>query len=176
MPELFTDPAELAQTRRPLTPEEADKLPHLHRLLLGYYGQPKPRELWDPLTQLIYSLLSARTKTPTSHQVMRDLERTFNAGPGNWDPVRDASVAEIERAIAIVTFPKSKPLSSSKPCKASRNATAPSPSTSSQNIALKRSVRGSSSSPVSAPRPAAQLPTSPPSAAAHSASTATTSA
>ena len=90
MPELFTDPAELAQTRRPLTPEEADKLPHLHRLLLGYYGQPKPRELWDPLTQLIYSLLSARTKTPTSHQVMRDLERTFNAGPGNWDPVRDA--------------------------------------------------------------------------------------
>ena len=113
-PELFTDPAELAQTRRPLTPEEADKLPHLHRLLLGHYGQPKPRELWDPLTQLIYSLLSSRTKTPTSHQVMRDLERSFkssdgiHAGPGNWEPVRDASVSEIERAIAIVTFPEVK--------------------------------------------------------------------
>jgi len=113
-PELFTDPADLAQTRRPLTPEEADKLPHLHRLLLGHYGQPKPRELWDPLTQLIYSLLSSRTKTPTSHQVMRDLERHFKssdgvpAGPGNWEPVRDASVAEIERAIAIVTFPEVK--------------------------------------------------------------------
>jgi len=112
-PELFTDPADLAQTR-PLTPEEADKLPHLHRLLLGHYGQPKPRELWDPLTQLIYSLLSSRTKTPTSHQVMRDLERHFKssdgtpAGPGNWEPVRDASVAEIERAIAIVTFPEVK--------------------------------------------------------------------
>ena len=106
--ELFVDPAELEQTRRPLTPEEADKLPRVHRLLLGYYGQPKAREPWDPLTQLIYSLLSARTKTPVSHQVMRDLERAFSAGPGNWEPVRDASVADIERAIAIVTFPEVK--------------------------------------------------------------------
>jgi endonuclease-3 len=107
-PELFNDPADLEATRRPLTPEQADKLPHLHRLLLGRYGQPAPRDLWDPLTQLIYSLLSARTKTPVSHQVMRDLERTFHAGPGNWEPVRDASVADIERAIAIVTFPETK--------------------------------------------------------------------
>jgi endonuclease-3 len=112
--ELFNDPSELAQLRAPLTPEQADKLPHVHRLLLGYYGQPKAREPWDPLTQLIYSLLSARTKTPASHQVMRDLERLFvssqgvHAGPGNWEPVRDASVAEIERAIAIVTFPEQK--------------------------------------------------------------------
>ncbi len=67
-----------------------------------------------PLTQLIYSLLSARTKTPVSHQVMRDLERTFvtsdgtHAGPGNWEPVRDASIPDLERAIAIVTFPEQK--------------------------------------------------------------------
>lgn len=106
--ELFTDPADLEATRRPLTPEQADKLPHIHRLLLGYYGQPTTRELWDPLTQLIYSLLSARTKTPVSYQVMCDLERTFNAGPGNWEPVRDASLADLERTIAIVTFPEHK--------------------------------------------------------------------
>ena len=107
--ELFIDPVDVAKiSRRPLTPEEADKLPRVHRLLLGYYGQPKPREMWDPLTQLIYSLLSSRTKTPVSHQVMRDLERYFHAGPGNWEPVRDASVADIERAIAIVTFPEVK--------------------------------------------------------------------
>ena len=105
---LFTEPADLAAPRPPLTPEQADKLPHVHRLLLGHYGQPAPRELWDPLTQLIYSLLSARTRTPVSHQVMRDLERTFNAGPGNWEPVRDASEAALERAIAIVTFPEQK--------------------------------------------------------------------
>jgi endonuclease-3 len=106
--ELFPQLVE-EQTRPPLTPEQADKLPHIHRLLLGYYGQPKPRELWDPLTQLIYSLLSSRTKTPVSHQVMRDLERHFpGAGPGSWEPVRDATVDEIERAIGIVTFPEQK--------------------------------------------------------------------
>jgi endonuclease-3 len=108
MPDLFTDPADLETTRRPLTPEQADKLPHVHRLLLGYYGQPKPREPWDPLTQFIYSLLSSRTKTPASQQVMRDLERIFHAAPGNWEPVRDASIADIERAVAIVTFPELK--------------------------------------------------------------------
>jgi endonuclease-3 len=47
---------------------------------------------------------------------MRDLERHFKssdgvpAGPGNWEPVRDASVPDIERAIAIVTFPEQKAL------------------------------------------------------------------
>src|ERR1700679_1471759 len=107
-PELFTNPDDLEATRRPLTPEQADKLPRVHRLLLGYYGQPKPREPWDPLTQLIYSLLSSRTKTPVSLQTMADLERAFNAGPGNWEPVRDAPVDAIERAIAIVTFPEVK--------------------------------------------------------------------
>lgn len=109
--ELFRDPDNPAETesfRRPLTPEQADKLPHIHRLLLKHYGQPPAREPWDPLTQLIYSILSARTKTPVSHQVMRELERRFNAAPGNWEPVRDASVADIERTISIVTFPEQK--------------------------------------------------------------------
>lgn len=107
--ELFTDPADAEALRRPLTPEQADKLPHVHRLLLGYYGQPAPRVMWDPLTQFIYSLLSSRTKTPESHQTMRDLETAFpGAGPGNWEPVRDASVSDIERAIARVTFPEVK--------------------------------------------------------------------
>ncbi|MGA8937859.1 MAG: iron-sulfur cluster loop [Acidobacteriaceae bacterium] len=115
-PELPSNPDDSEPTRRPLTPEQADKLPHVHRLLLGYYGQPKPREPWDPLTQVIYSLLASRTKTPTSHQVMRDLERAFtasdgtHAGPNNWEPVRDASIADIERAIANVTFPEQKAL------------------------------------------------------------------
>jgi endonuclease-3 len=109
--ELFPNldpPADIDPARSPLTPEQADKLPHIHRLLLGYYGQPKPREPWDPLTQFIYSLLSSRTKTPASQQVMRDLERIFHAGPNKWEPVRDASISEVERAIAIVTFPEQK--------------------------------------------------------------------
>lgn len=108
-PTLFQDPADLEALRRPLTPEQADKLPHIQRLLLGYYGAPEPRVPWDPLTQFIYSLLSARTKTREAHQVMRDLERAFpGAGPGAWEAVRDAPLAEIERAIAVVTFPEVK--------------------------------------------------------------------
>ncbi len=107
--ELFDDPADQATLRRPLTPEQADTLPHIHRLLLGRYGTPPPRDPWDPLTQFIYSLLSSRTKTPQAHQVMRDLERAFQgAGPGAWETVRDAPLAELERAIAVVTFPEVK--------------------------------------------------------------------
>ncbi|SEG18665.1 endonuclease-3 [Bryocella elongata] len=94
--------------RRPLTPEQADKLPHIHRLLLGYYGQPKRREPRDPLTQLIYSMMASRTKTEASEAALRDLQRAFQAGPGNWEPVRDAAVRDIERAIALVTFPEQK--------------------------------------------------------------------
>jgi endonuclease III len=110
--ELFPspdNPSEVEVPQRPLTPEQADKLPHIHRLLLKYYGEPPSRTPWDPLTQFIYSLLSARTKTAQAHQVMRDLERAFpGAGPGNWEPVRDASLSEIARAIAVVTFPEQK--------------------------------------------------------------------
>ena len=107
--DLFDDPAEAASFRKPLTPEQADKLPHIHRLLLGFYGAPPPRDVWDPLTQFIYSLLSSRTKTPQAHQVMRDLERAFpGAGPGAWEPVRDAALPDLERAIAVVTFPEVK--------------------------------------------------------------------
>ncbi len=106
---LFTDPADIEALSRPLTPEQADKLPHIHRLLLGYYGQPPAREPWDPLTQFVYSLLSSRTKTPQAHQVMRDLERAFpGSGPGAWEPIRDADLADLERAIAVVTFPELK--------------------------------------------------------------------
>lgn len=107
--ELFSGPDELSSFHRPLTPEQADKLPHIHRLLLGTYGQPKARVLWDPLTQFIYSLLSSRTKTPQAHQVMRDLERAFpGAEPGRWEAVRDAALSELERAISVVTFPEVK--------------------------------------------------------------------
>ena len=87
-----------------LRPDD-DRLAHIHRLLLGYYDQPAPREPWDPLTQFVYSMLSSRTKTPVSLQVMRDLQARFGDG---WEAVRDASVAEIEQTLQIVTFPEVK--------------------------------------------------------------------
>ena len=92
--------------RRRLTPEEADRLPHVHRLLLGYFGQPAKREPWDPLSQFIYSLLSSRTKTEMTYAVVRNLRARF----GSWENLRDAPLAEIEDAIRDITFPEQKAL------------------------------------------------------------------
>jgi len=88
-----------------LFPAPADnRLPEIDELLLRHFGPQKPREPWDPLTQFIYSLLSSRTKTEVSYQVMRDLKARFSS----WDDLRDAPVEEIERTIQIVTFPETK--------------------------------------------------------------------
>ena len=88
-----------------LFPQPPDtRLLQIHEVLLAQYGPVPAREPWDPLTQFIYSLLSSRTKTEESHQVMRDLRARF----GTWENLRDAPVDEIERTIQIVTFPEVK--------------------------------------------------------------------
>jgi endonuclease-3 len=98
-----------ASFRRRLTPEEADRLPYIHRLLLGHFGEPKAREPWDPLSQLIYSLLSSRTKTELTYAVVRNLRARFGAKDG-WENLRDAPIREIEDAIRDITFPEQKAL------------------------------------------------------------------
>jgi len=92
--------------RRRLTPEEADRLPHIHRLLLGHFGEPEKRKPWDPLSQFIYSLLASRTKTEMTYAVVRNLRHRF----GTWENLRDAPLAEIEEAIRDITFPEQKAL------------------------------------------------------------------
>ncbi|WP_419804821.1 endonuclease III domain-containing protein [Terriglobus sp.] len=91
---------------------EQKRLSAMHRLLLEASGQPAPREVWDPLTQLIYSLCSSRTKTPESHATLRALRERYSGwptGPNSWDEVhwerlRDAPVPEIEETIHLATF------------------------------------------------------------------------
>jgi endonuclease-3 len=80
------------------------RLEEIHRRLLTHYGRPADREVWDPLKQFIYSLLSSRTKTEVTHQVVRELEVRF----GSWENLRDAPVAQIEEAIRAITFPERK--------------------------------------------------------------------
>ncbi len=80
------------------------RLEEVHQRLLAFYGKPREREPWDPLTQFIYSLLSSRTKTAASHEVLRNLRAVF----GTWERLRDAPVAEIEDAIRAATFPEPK--------------------------------------------------------------------
>jgi endonuclease III len=80
------------------------RLVEIHRRLLARYGQPAERDVWDPLKQFIYSLLSSRTKTEVSHEVVRHLEERFES----WERLRDASIPEIEEAIRAITFPEQK--------------------------------------------------------------------
>jgi endonuclease-3 len=80
------------------------RLEDLHTRLLAFYGKPPERVVWDPLKQFIYSMLSSRTKTEISHEVLRHLWTTF----GSWEGARDAPIAAIEDAIRLVTFPEQK--------------------------------------------------------------------
>src|ERR1700722_20059481 len=80
------------------------RLVEIHGRLLTHYGRPAERDVWDPLKQFIYSLLSSRTKTEVTHEVVRELEMRF----GCWENLRDAPVAEIEEAIRAITFPERK--------------------------------------------------------------------
>jgi endonuclease-3 len=80
------------------------RLVEVHRMLLEFYGRPPEREVWDPLKQFIYSLLSSRTKTEVTFEVVRELERRFVS----WENLRDAPIAEIEEALRPTTFPEPK--------------------------------------------------------------------
>jgi endonuclease-3 len=92
-----------------LFPQPPDpRLPKIHGLLLAHDGRPTPRQPWDPLTQLIYSLLASRTRTEDSDSVMRGLRARFAADATAWEALRDAPLNEIEQAIQGVTFPEVK--------------------------------------------------------------------
>src|ERR1700744_4693427 len=83
---------------------EDGRLQDIHNRLMDAYGPPAPREPWTPLRQFVYSMLSSRTKTETSHEVLYALERHF----GSWERVRDAAVAEVLEVISPATFAEDK--------------------------------------------------------------------
>jgi endonuclease III len=80
------------------------RLEAIHRHLLEHYGKPPERDVWDPLKQFIYSLLSSRTKTEVTFEVVEHLQTHF----GSWERLRDAPIPEIEEAIRPITFPEQK--------------------------------------------------------------------
>ncbi len=91
-------------------------LGELQDRLLQWKGPPAPRVVWDPLTHLVYSLISSRTKDDESIASMRALRERYDGwptGPNSWDEVRwerlrDAPVEEIEDTLRLVTFPERK--------------------------------------------------------------------
>jgi endonuclease-3 len=77
----------------------------VHRRLCAAYGCPVPyfHDL-DPLSELVSSLLSHRTRNADSGRAFKELRRRF----GDWAAVRDAPTGEVERAIAACTWPEQK--------------------------------------------------------------------
>jgi endonuclease-3 len=82
-----------------------DKILIVHERLCAEYGCPIAyfHEM-DPLSELISSLLSHRTKNADSHRAFQNLQGRFC----DWEAVRDASVSEIESALIPCTWPEQK--------------------------------------------------------------------
>jgi endonuclease III len=82
-----------------------ERVLEIHRRLCEAYGCPVAyfHEL-DPLSELVSSLLSHRTRNRDSGRAFRQLRDRF---PG-WNAVRDAEVAEVEAAIRPATWPEQK--------------------------------------------------------------------
>ncbi|MBP2292019.1 endonuclease III domain-containing protein [Azospirillum rugosum] len=93
-----------------MTESLQDKLLEIHRRLCLIFGCPVAyfRAL-DPLSELVSSLLSHRTRNAASGAAFRALRARWDGGRGgDWAAVRDADPAEVEATIAGVTWPEQK--------------------------------------------------------------------
>ncbi len=86
-------------------PDLREKVLTVHTRLCDAYGCPVPyfHEL-DPLSELVSSLLSHRTKNADSARAYRELTARFP----DWAAVRDAPLADVEAALVACTWPEQK--------------------------------------------------------------------
>lgn len=77
----------------------------VHERLCAAYGCPIPffHDL-DPLSELVSSLLSHRTRNADSGRAFKRLRERFPT----WEEVRDAPTAEVEDCVASCTWPEQK--------------------------------------------------------------------
>lgn len=82
-----------------------EKALEVHKRLCALYHCPVPYfHSLDPLSELVSSLLSHRTRNADSGRAFKSLRARF----ATWDLVADAPVEEIERAISAATWPEQK--------------------------------------------------------------------
>lgn len=67
----------------------------LHNRLVREYGKPKWQPGYDPLTELIFTVLSQHTSDSNRDVAFAKLRKKFS----NWELVRDASKQEVAEAI-----------------------------------------------------------------------------
>lgn len=88
-----------------MDPALAEKALAIHARLCPVYGCPIPYfHSLDPVSELVSSLLSHRTRNAESGRAFKALRARFP----DWEAVIDADVLEIEAAIAGVTWPELK--------------------------------------------------------------------
>lgn len=75
-----------------------------HRLSAVYGSQIKYFHDLDPMSELVSSFLSHRTKNKDSRQAFDNLRNTF----GSWEAVKDAATDAVQAAISPCTWPEQK--------------------------------------------------------------------
>jgi endonuclease-3 len=98
------DPAEVGSPADTTEDLKAKAL-RVHELLCAEYRCPIAYfHSLDPLSELVSSLLSHRTRNADSGRAFRQLRERFPS----WEAVRDAPVAEVQERIAACTWPEQK--------------------------------------------------------------------
>ncbi|MDR7037568.1 endonuclease-3 [Methylobacterium sp. BE186] len=98
-------PRRLGTQAAPADPDLAARALEIHRRLCPVYGCPIPYfHSLDPLSELVSSLLSHRTRNADSGRAFKALRARYP----DWAQVLDAPTAEIEATIAGVTWPELK--------------------------------------------------------------------
>lgn len=88
-----------------VTDNKIDFVIEVHHRLSKVYGSGiKYFHDLDPLSELVSSLLSHRTKNSHSAEAYRNLMNEF----GSWEAVRDAPTEEVQAAIRPCTWPEQK--------------------------------------------------------------------
>lgn len=70
----------------------------INERLTAFYGEPEPRPLQDPLSELIQTVLSQNTADVNSDRAFASLMERF---AGDWEAVRAAPTTEVADAIRI---------------------------------------------------------------------------
>ena len=87
------------------SPDLRAKALEMHRRLCREYGCPIAYfHDHDPLSELVSSLLSHRTRNRDSHAACEALKARYPT----WEALRDAPVAEVQALIPMVTWPEQK--------------------------------------------------------------------
>ncbi len=76
----------------------------VHRRLLAAFGRPGNFVRLDPVSQMVLTMLSARTRNPIAQSVFLRIARYFS----DWEKLAYTSSSKVERLINPVTFPERK--------------------------------------------------------------------